>query len=77
MNKTLEAFKMSKSQMNRISGGGVKCYVYNRETGSEFYHNFEGDDVDGARNRLVSQYGAPHNIVCWSVDPGPGIVEPE
>ena len=76
MSKTLEAFKMSKSQMNKISGGGVRCYVYNRETQTGFYRNFEGNDVDGIRNEVVNEYGAPHNIVCWSVDQSMEIVAP-
>lgn len=77
MNKTLEAFRMNKSQMNKISGGGVRCYVYNRETQTGIYLDFEGNDVNGVRDRLVNEYGAPHNVACWSVDPGPGMVDPE
>lgn len=76
MSKTFEAFRMNKSQMNRIAGGGVRCYVYNRETQTGFYRNFEGNDVDGIRNGVVKEYGAPHNIVCWRVDQSMEIVAP-
>jgi hypothetical protein len=68
MSKTLEAFRMNKSQMNQIAGGGVRCYVYNRDTQTGAYLNFDGDNVDGIRDTLVNQYGAPHNITCWRVD---------
>ena len=74
MNEKLKAFKMKKSQMNKVAGGGVTCYVFNRETQQEVYLYFKGDDLDGIRNQVVNQYGAPHNVACWSVFTDPSII---
>lgn len=64
----LESFKLSKNQMNQISGGKVHCMSYNRKTGVSNSRDFDKESVEEAREEVIKEaveQRAPVNVICW------------
>ena len=67
MNKTnLEAFKMSKAQMNNVNGGKTRCVSYDRDADKMMHYEFDDREVADAREEVIAlESGKRVNVACW------------